>query len=167
VSDAGIRDVWAAHCRAEFEQRDVDATLQTMTDEPRLLNVPTGRGGRGLDEVRRFYADEFIGPMPPDAQIESLGLAVGARRLVEEVVLTFTHDREMPWILPGLAPTGRRVRIPQIAVVGFRDGRVAFEHIWWDQASVLAQVGQLGATTVPTLGADEADALVELGDPGD
>lgn len=105
--------------------------------------------------------------MPDDARIESLGLAVGTTRIVEEVVLSFTHDRQMDWILPDLPPTGRQVRIPQIAVVGFRDDKVHFEHIWWDQASVLAQLDLLQPMDVPVLRAEEADRIVEFGDPGD
>jgi carboxymethylenebutenolidase len=162
-----MRAVWAEHCRCEFDLRDVDATLETMSDDPHLLNIPTGRGGHGREGMRRFYTDDFIGTMPDDAQIESFGLAVGSTRLVEEVVLTFTHDRVMPWILGDIEPTGRVVRVPQLAVIGFRDDKVHFEHIWWDQASVLAQVGVLDAATLPVTGAEQADALARLSDPGD
>jgi carboxymethylenebutenolidase len=161
------RAIWAEHCRCEFELRDVDATLQTMTDDPHLLNVPTGHGGDGLEGVRRFYAEEFLISMPDDTAIESLGLAVGTSRLTEEVVMTFTHDRAMEWILPGIEPTGRRVRIPQLAVVGFLGERIQYEHIWWDQASVLAQVGVLDSTGLPVLLAEEADLIQRLGDAGD
>ena len=121
------RKVWAEHCRCEFELRDVEATLETMTDDPHVLNVPTGRGGRGVEGVRRFYADEFIGTFPDDIAIESLGLAVGSARIAEEVIMTFTHDRTMPWILDGIEPTGRRVTIPMLAVVGLRDDKPARE----------------------------------------
>jgi carboxymethylenebutenolidase len=162
-----LRAVWAEHCRCEFELRDVGATLDTMSADPHLINVPTGHGGRGREGVRRFYTDEFIGTFPDDVAIESLGLAVGSTRITEEVVMTFTHDRVMPWILDGIEPTGRRVRIPQMAVVGFSDDKVAFEHIWWDQASVLAQVGLLHPPGLPILGVEQATQLEELGDPGD
>jgi carboxymethylenebutenolidase len=167
VSSDRIRTVWAEHCRCEFELRDVRATLDTMTDDPHLLNVPTGRGGQGRADVERFYTDEFIGTFPDDVQVQSLGLAVGSSRIAEEVVMTFTHDRLMPWILDGIEPTGRQVRIPQLAVVGFRDDLVAFEHIWWDQASVLAQVGVFDPVGLPVVGSEQAQALADLGDRGD
>jgi carboxymethylenebutenolidase len=162
-----LRAVWAQHCTAEFELRDVERTLATMTDDPHLLNVPTGRGGRGREQVRRFYEDEFVGCMPDDARIESLGLAVGTTRLTEEVVLTFTHDRVMPWILDGIAPTGKELRVAQMAVVGFAGGKIAYEHIWWDQATVLVQLGRLEPAGLPVLGAEQADGLTALGDTGD
>src|SRR5436309_2868693 len=106
VDSGAMRAVWEEHCRCEFELRDVDATLETMTDDPHLLNIPTGHGGRGRDGMRRFYTEEFIGTLPDDVAIESLGIAVGNTRLAEEVLLTFTHDRRMPWILDGIEPTG-------------------------------------------------------------
>ena len=141
--------------------------MDTMIDNPHLLNVPTGRGGQGREGVQRFYTDEFIGTLPDDVQVQSLGLAVGSSRIAEEVVMTFTHDRVMPWILDRIEPTGREVRIPQLAVVGFRDDKVAFEHIWWDQASVLAQVGVLDPVDLPVVGSDQAKTLSDFGDRGD
>ena len=147
--------------------RDVEATLTTMSADPHLLNVPTGRGAHGRAHVRRFYTDEFIGTFPNDVRVESLGLAVGSTRVTEEVVMTFTHDRVMPWILDGIAPTGREVQIPQLAVVGFLDDKVSFEHIWWDQASVLAQIGLIDVGGLPIQAGDEAEALFALHDPGD
>jgi carboxymethylenebutenolidase len=156
--------VWAEHCRCEFELRDVDATLDTMTDDAHLLNIPTGHGGTGQNGVRRFYTDEFIGTFPDDIAVDSLGLTVGDTRIAEEVVMSFTHDREMPWILPGVGPTGRKVVSPMVAVVGFRDGKVRFEHIWWDQAALLAQLGLLDPARLPIVGAEQAPSIANLGD---
>jgi carboxymethylenebutenolidase len=156
--------VWAEHCRCEFELRDVDATLETMTQDAHLLNIPTGHGGTGQNGVRRFYTDEFIGTFPDDIAVDSLGLTVGDTRIAEEVVMSFTHDREMPWILPGVGPTGRKVVSPMVAVVGFRDGKVRFEHISWDQASVLVQVGLLDPARLPVVGAEQAPSIANLGD---
>jgi carboxymethylenebutenolidase len=164
MSSKQIADVWAEHCRCEFELRDVDATLATMTDDAHLLNIPTGHGGTGREGMRRFYSDEFIGTFPDDIAIESLHLIVGDTSIAEEVVLSFTHDREMPWILPGVEPTGRKVVAPNVAVVGFSDGKVSFEHIWWDQGGVLAQLGLLDLSALPVVGAGQAPALADLGD---
>jgi len=167
VSSDQLRAVWAEHCRCEFDLRDVTATLDTMSEDPHLLNVPTGRGGRGRADVQRFYTDEFIGTFPDDVRVESLGLAVGFSRIAEEVVMTFTHDRVLPWILDRIEPTGREVRIPQLAIVGFLDGKVDFEHIWWDQASVLAQIGIIDPASLPVVGGEQAKALLDFCDRGD
>src|SRR3954470_19058486 len=83
-------------------------------------------------------------------------------RVVDEFVLEFTHDTELPWMLPGVAPTGRRVRIPTVVVMGFDGDRVASEHIYWDQASVLVQVGLLEPSALPAAGAEQAARLLEL-----
>jgi carboxymethylenebutenolidase len=91
-----------------------------------------------------------------------VSLTVGEDQIAEEVILTFTHDREMPWLLPGIAPTGCRVEIPQLAVVAVRDGKIAHEHIWWDQASVLVQVGVLDPAALPAFGIDTARRLRDL-----
>ena len=154
--------LWASHCKYEFELRDVEGALSTMVDDPYLWNVPTMCGGRGQEGMRRYYRDNFVGTMPADAGISSVSLTVGADQIAEEVILSFTHDREMPWLLPGVAATGRRVEIPQLAVVAMRDGKIAHEHIWWDQASVLAQVGLLDPERFPAFGTDTATRLRDL-----
>lgn len=158
-----IADVWAEHCRCAFELRDVDATLATMTTDAHLLNIPTGHGGNGRDGMRRFYTDEFIGTLPDDMTVEALHLVVGDTSIAEEVVLSFTHDPEMPW-LPGVPPTGRKVVTPNLALVGISDGKVSSKHIWRDQGAVLTQVGLVDPGTLPVVGADQASTLADLGD---
>ena len=157
-----MKALWASHCKYEFELRDVEGALSTMVDDPYLWNIPTMCGGRGQDGMRRYYRDNFVGTMPADADISSVSLTVGEDQIAEEVILTFTHDREMPWLLPGIRPTRRRVEIPQLAVAGMKDGKIAHEHIWWDQASVLAQVGLLDPERFPAFGADTATRLRDL-----
>ena len=151
-----MRSLWASHCQYEFELRDVEGALSTMVDDPYLWNVPTMCGGRGREGMRQYYRDSFVGTLPDDAAISSVSLTVGEDQIAEEVILSFTHDREMPWILADIAPTGRPVEIPQLAVVGVRDGKIAHEHIWWDQASVLVQIGLLDPARVPAFGVDTA-----------
>jgi carboxymethylenebutenolidase len=113
-------------------------------------------GGRGWNSVRDYYAQHFIGRTPEDTQLELVSRTVGAERVVDEMVISFTHDVETPWVLPGIAPTGRRVKIPLVAVIAFRDGKLASEHIYWDQASVLVQIGKLDPALLPVVGADAA-----------
>jgi carboxymethylenebutenolidase len=67
---------------------------------------------------------------------------------------SFTHTQETPWMLPGIAPTGRKVEVPLVAIVRFRDGKLAHEHIYWDQASVLKQIGLLTDESLPVFGAE-------------
>jgi carboxymethylenebutenolidase len=154
-----LADVWEEHTAQEFVHRDVEATMRTMSATPQVIAVSLAMGGRGRDAVRDYYARHFIGRTPQDTGLELLSRTVGAERVVDEMIMSFTHDIEMPWILPGLAPTGRRVEIPMVAVVTFRDGKVHDEHIYWDQASVLVQTGVLTATSLTALGIDQAKVL--------
>ncbi len=132
--------VFDAHTAAEFQTRDIDATMATMGEAPYLTHVPTLAGGQGRDAVRRFYETYFIGHWPEDTEITQVSRTVGATQLVDEVVLSFTHDCPMPAILPGVASTGRKVVLAFVVVVGFdRDGKITHEHIYWDQASLAAR----------------------------
>ena len=81
--------------------------------------------------------------------------------MVDELVLSFTHDIEMDQLLPGIAPTGRPVRLAFCVVVGFEDGKVAHEHIYWDQASLLVQVGLLDRVGLPVTGAEQAGNVLD------
>jgi carboxymethylenebutenolidase len=157
--------LWEAHCRYEFETRDVDATMATMVAEPYVNHVPTMTGGVGHDQLKRFYRYHFIGENPPDTQLQPISRTVGDDQIVDEMIFSFTHTREVDWMLPGVAPTGRRVEIPLVAIVRFRDGRVAHEHIYWDQASVLVQVGLLDPTGLPVVGVETARKVVDNATP--
>jgi carboxymethylenebutenolidase len=159
INIAEIERVWEAHTAAEFVSADVDATMATMTDDPVVLHVPTSIGARGRTAVRRFYADHFIGHQAHDMRLELVSRTVTVDRVVDEMTISFTHDVEIPWVLPGVAPTGRRVVVPLVAVIGMRDGLIDSEHIYWDQASVLAQVGLLDPTGLPVTGMEQADAV--------
>lgn len=165
TSEAGndgidIAAVWDEHMRCEFVLRDPDATMQTMTDSPCLVEVPVGTGARGREAVRNFYRDHFIPSWPDGTEVAPLSRTVGDDRVVDEFVVTFTHSLPMEWWLPGVTPTGRRVVLPHVAIVGFEQGLIAYEHIYWDQASLLAQIGLLDGSSVPVLGSDQADVLV-------
>jgi carboxymethylenebutenolidase len=152
--------VWDAHCRYEFETYDVDATMATMVAEPCVNNVPTMTGGLGHDEVKRFYANHFIGHNPPDTMVVPVSRTVGDDSIVDELIFCFTHTAPIDWMLPGIAPTGRRVEVPLVAIVTFRDGKIANEHIYWDQASVLVQIGKLDPQGLPVAGIDTAHKVI-------
>lgn len=161
MADHDLAALWDAHCRYEFETRDVDATMASMVAEPYVNHVPTMTGGVGHDQLRRFYTNHFVGQNPPDTALTLVSRTVGADSLVDEMIFSFTHTSEVDWMLPGVAPTGRRVEIPLIAIVKFEDGKLAHEHIYWDQASVLVQIGALDPAALPVSGAETAAKVLD------
>jgi carboxymethylenebutenolidase len=142
-----LEGLWADHLEAEFATKDVDVALATMVDDAYVTHVPVGTGGRGKEQLRAFYRDVFIPSWPDDVEIQLANRVLGNDQLVDELHVTFTHTRQMDWFLPGVAPTGRKVEFDVVVVVQFRDGRIACERIYWDQATVLRQVGLLWEPT--------------------
>ena len=161
---SNLTELWERHTAHEFATRDTEATLETMVDDAYVNHIPTLTGGRGKEALRRFYSQDFIPSMPPDTTLTPISRTVGEDQLVDEMIFSFTHTQEMPWMLPGIAPTNKRVEIPLVAIVRFRDGRLAHEHIYWDQASVLKQVGLLTDASLPVFGAETAHKV--SGSPG-
>jgi len=157
--------VFDEHVASEFETKDIDATMRTMVDEPYVWHVPALTGASGGEAVRRFYTSQFIGHTPADAVLRPISRTVSSDRVVDEFVLEFTHDAAVPFMLPGVAPTGRKVRVPTVVVMGFEGQKIAYEHIYWDQASVLVQLGLLERGSLPVADADEAERLLELAGP--
>lgn len=149
------------HVAFEFASKDADATMGTMADDPVVIHVPVLTGGRGTEELHRFYRDWFIPAWPDDVEVEQVSRTVGSASVVDELIIRFTHTREMAFWLPGIAPTGRRVELPLVVVMGFKDGAVLSEHIYWDQASLLTQLGLLDAGNLPIAGSVQARALVD------
>ena len=153
--------LWEEHMRYEFETCNADDTVATMVDDAYVNHIPVMTGGTGKPALREFYATHFIPKMPPDMAMTPLSRTIGLDQLVEEMVVNFTHTIEMDWMLPGIPPTGRRVEVPLVAIVRFRDGKVAHEHIYWDQASVLVQIGLLDPASLPVAGADSAKKALD------
>jgi carboxymethylenebutenolidase len=151
-----LSDLWEEHLRYEFVTRNTEDTLATMVEDAYVNHVPVLTGGTGRDELREFYSKRFIPQMPPDTEMVPISRTIGTDQVVDEMVIKFTHTIRMDWMLPGIAPTGKRVEIPLVAVVRFRDGKLAHEHIYWDQASVLVQLGLLDAATLPVAGIETA-----------
>lgn len=135
--------------------------MATMSDRPHVTHVPVMTGGYGRDAVRRFYETWFIVHWPEDTEITSVSRTVGEDRVVDELIIRFTHDCKMPALLPGVRPTGRKVVIPFVVVVGFEGGKVAFERIYWDQACLLVQLGLLDQSTLPVTGAEQVARLLD------
>jgi carboxymethylenebutenolidase len=161
VSNAGadFGAVFDAHVQAEFVDLDVDAAMATMTPNPYLTHLPALTGGYGHDQLTAFYREHFVGKWPADTVTEEVSRTIGEHRLVDEMILRFTHDIEMDGILPGLAPTGRSVEMALAVVVDFEDGKISAERIYWDQASVLVQLGLLDPTGLPVTGVEQAQTV--------
>jgi carboxymethylenebutenolidase len=157
--------LWEAHCRYEFETRDVDATMASMVEDPYVNHIPTMTGGVGHDQLKRFYKYHFIGANPPDTELIPISRTVGSDSLVDEMVFRFTHTSEIDWMLPGIPPTGRRVEIPLVAIVRFDGDKLVHEHIYWDQASVLVQIGKLDPSGLPVAGAATARKVMDKTQP--
>ena len=149
------------HLHHEFTGRDTTATMATMVAEPYVNHIPTMTGGTGADALSRFYAEHFIPKMPKDTTLTPLSRTVGADRVVDEMIFSFTHNEEIDWMLPGVAPTGKTVSVPLVAIVAFRGNKLYHEHIYWDQASVLVQVGLLEPQGLPVAGAETARKAVD------
>ena len=138
-----LERLWEEHLAGEFTIKDVEATLATMVEDATVDHIPVHSGGRGKDALRAFYRDIFIPSWPDDLEQSTINRVVGDGQIVDEIRTTFTHDRPMEWFLPGVPPTHRRVEIDIVAVVQFRGDKIACERIYWDQATVLRQVGLL------------------------
>ena len=154
--DARLIALWEEHIRLEFTQRDAAATVATMSADNYVNHVPVMTGGRGRTEMLEFYGRHFIPKMPADTEIVPVCRTVGQGRVIDEMIFRFTHDLEMDWMLPGVPPTGRRVEVPLVVVVQLRGDEIVCERIYWDQASVLVQLGLIEASTLPVAGAESA-----------
>lgn len=156
-----LSDLWDAHVRSEFATKDALAALDTMVSDAYVNHVPVMTGGVGKEQLREFYANHFIPNMPADTEIVPISRTISSERLVDEMIIRFTHDIEIDWWLPGIAPTGKRVECASVAVITFRDGKLRSEHIYWDQASVLVQLGLLDPSTLPVAGVETARKVVD------
>jgi carboxymethylenebutenolidase len=154
--------IFDKHIKCEFQDRDVEATMKTMVKEPYVHHVPALTGGVGYDEVYNFYKTHFVGKMPDDTKIEHISRTVGKDQVVDELILKFTHNREIEYMIPGIPPTGKYVELPHVVVMKFVGNKIAHEHIYWDQASVLAQIGLLNTNSLPVRGIEQSRKLQEL-----
>jgi carboxymethylenebutenolidase len=149
-----LRDLWEKHVQCEFTTHNTEDTLATMVEDAYVNHIPVLTGGVGREQLQEFYSKRFIPQMPPDTEMTPISRTIGNDQLVDEMVFKFTHTIRMDWMLPGIAPTGKRVEVPLVAIVRFREGKLAHEHIYWDQASVLVQLGLLDAGTLPVAGVE-------------
>ncbi|KZW02543.1 NTF2-like protein [Exidia glandulosa HHB12029] len=161
-----LESLWEKHTFYEFEERNAPKTMATMVAEPYVNHIPTMTGGIGFELLSRFYKYHFIPKSPPDTEMICVSRTVGSDRVIDEMIFKCTHTQEVDWLLPGVAPTNKRLEIPLIGVVNFRGDKLTFEHIYWDQASVLVQAGILDPTGLPVTGSQEAAKVLNpFGEP--
>ena len=156
-----LSQLWEDHVRYEFSTRNTEDTLATMVEDAYVNHIPVLTGGVGREELREFYSKRFIPQMPPDTEMIPVSRTIGNDQLVDEMVFKFTHTIHMDWLLPGIAPTGKRVEVPLVAIVRFREGKLAHEHIYWDQASVLVQLGLIDTSKLPIAGVESARKVLD------
>src|SRR4051794_31126587 len=153
--------LWEDHVRHEFSTRNTEDTLATMVDDAYVNHIPVLTGGVGKDALREFYSKRFIPQMPPDTEVIPVSRTIGTDQLVDEMIFKFTHTVRMDWMLPGVAPTGKRVEIPLVAIVRSRDNNLAHEHIYSDQPSLLVQLGLLEPNNIPVGGIETARKVLD------
>jgi carboxymethylenebutenolidase len=163
-TETTLSSAWDQHIASEFAAKSADAALATMTAEPHVNEVPLMIGARGRRKLHDFYANHFLNQIPPDMEMVPVSRTIGQDRVVDELIARFTHSIRMDWILPGIEPTGKRVELPFVVIVQFEGNKLAHEHLYWDQASVLVQVGLLDRT-LPVRGGETAAQVLNPTQP--
>lgn len=136
-----LEGIWDEHLAASLGRCDLAGSLANLVAEPSVLHIPAMTGATGRAALERFYREELFGHLPADLTRRRISRTVDRFRLVDETTVSFTHDREMPWLLPGVAPTQRPAEVLAIAVVGFERGRISSQRVLWDHATLRAQLG--------------------------
>jgi carboxymethylenebutenolidase len=161
AAQTALNNLWEAHTTSEFAHPTADEALATMSDNPQVIHVPTMIGGRGRDQLYTFYAKHFLNQLPPDLEITPLSRTIGDSRVVDEMVTRFTHSTQMDWLLPGVPATHKRIEFALVVIVRFENGKIAAESIYYDNATILRQVGLLPDPQLPVLGAESAHGMLE------
>ena len=163
-TEGTLSSAWDQHLASEFAAKSAEQALATMTADPHVNEVPLMIGARGRAELHDFYANHFLNQIPPDLEMVTVSRTVGQGRVVDELIIRFTHSIFMDWLLPGVPPTGRRVELPFVVIVQFEGDKLAHEHLYWDQASVLVQVGLLDRK-LPVRGGETAAQVLNPTQP--
>lgn len=135
--------LWEQHIAGEFVTKDEDLSLSTMTEDASVMHMPTRSGGKGKATLKPYYRDMFIPSIPSEWQHTVTNRVVTEDTIVEEAQVRLVHSKQMDWFLPGIPPTNKPIEVELVIVIEFRDGKMAAERIYWDQAAVLRQIGRL------------------------
>lgn len=149
--DLDLEGRWEEHQEGKLFSSNLSTTMDHYTTHltPTVTYTPTLTGGIGTNSLRRFYEQHFLRTLPPSMRLRLISRTVGVDRIVDELYASFEHTHEIPWILPGIPPTNRKVEIILVSIVSMKAGKLSSEHVYWDQASVLVQVGLLDPKLVP------------------
>ena len=110
--------------------------------------IPTMVNSKASTDLQQFYT-HYLQPNPNELNARLISRTVGVDRVVDEISLSFQHDREIPWLLPRVPPTKKQVQITLVSIVCIKAGVFAHERVYWDQASVLEQVGLIDSSRTP------------------
>ena len=159
-----LSSVWQTHLAAEFDAKDADQAVATVSADAYVNLIPLMVGARGRDAVREFYATHFLSQLPPDIEVVPVSRTIGQGQVVDEMIIRFTHSIRMDWLLPGIPPTGKHVEIPFVAIIRFDGDKIVHEHLYWDQASLLVQIDLLDPT-LPVRGGEIAAQVLNPTQP--
>jgi len=134
-----LRNLWEEHVRHEFATHNTEDTLATMVEDAYVNHIPVLTGGVGREQLREFYSRRFIPQMPPDTEMIPISRTIGNDQLVDEMVFKFTHSIRMDWMLPGIAPTGKRVEVPLVAIVRFREDKLLVFPLPWHRRTLQSE----------------------------
>ncbi len=120
----------------------------------------------GRDGVHSFYKNHLVGRFfPPDVKFTPVSKTVSNTQIVDEMIISFTHTIVIDWMLPNVEPTNKYCEVAFVVIVGFnKDNKITHEHIYWDQATVLVQLGLLDPALVkglPVTGAEQAKKVLD------
>ncbi|KAI1977519.1 hypothetical protein LOZ53_001542 [Ophidiomyces ophidiicola] len=144
-----LAPAWERHLMAKYDKKDLEGTIESLAGDAYVNYVPVMTGGIGSDDLRHFYSEYFIPRNPSSLDIQLISRTMGIDHVVDELYLSFRHTQEMPWILPGVPATDKFVEVAIVSIVGVRAGKLRHENVYWDQASVLAQIGLLDTRYIP------------------
>ncbi|MDA0183195.1 ester cyclase [Solirubrobacter phytolaccae] len=136
-----LEHLWDEHLEALITRGDVEAAMSSMTAAPSVRHFPTSTGAEGREALAAFYRDTFLPHLPSELQWTRRSRTVDRFRLVDELTVSFLHDSELPWLIPGIPPTGRRASVTAIVIVEFHRGAIASQRTFWDSASLASQLG--------------------------
>ncbi|PWY69189.1 hypothetical protein BO94DRAFT_477893 [Aspergillus sclerotioniger CBS 115572] len=132
----------------------------TVEENPMVNCVPTCAGANTPKSLTKFYTSQFLPLSPPTLTIRLLSRTTGPDRIVDELLLSFTHTHEIPWLLPHVPPTDRPVRIALVMTASFCAGKLARLNVYWDQASVLLQIGLRTVERLPVVGGEGVERVL-------
>lgn len=136
-----MEELWDRYLGDLYERADAGSAAGALAPDAVVLEIPSGAGGQGRDEAHRYLAEDVLPHLPADLTRTRVSRTLDTRKLVDEVEYSFTHDRELPWLLPGVAPTGRSATVLAVSVARIRQNRIDRLRTLWDEAGLRRALG--------------------------